>query len=149
MAGAGFSFTTRYRGMSRVLMNKVAIESIGLNSINKEMKWEAIWDTGATSSVITKKVIQELNLKPVSVGKALTPQGEYYPYCYYIDLTLPNRVTVKNLLVMEGQPACCDILIGMDVISQGDFAVTNHNGKTTFSFRMPSMSEIDFINYNK
>ena len=37
------------------------------------------------------------------------------------------------------------LLIGMDIIGLGDFAVTNANGKTTFSFRVPSVREIDFI----
>ena len=33
----------------------------------------------------------------------------------------------------------------MDIISRGDFAVTNKNGKTTYSFRMPSIEQIDFV----
>ena len=32
----------------------------------------------------------------------------------------------------------------MDIITQGDFAVTNHGGRTTFSFRCPSLQQIDF-----
>jgi hypothetical protein len=32
----------------------------------------------------------------------------------------------------------------MDVIGQGDFAVTNHRNETVFSFRIPSVSVIDF-----
>ncbi len=104
MASAGLCFTSRYKGTSLVLRNRVAIESNGCNSTNKEMKWGAIWDTGATRSVITKNVVEALNLKPVSVGRAATPQGEYNSYCYYIDLTLPNNVTIKDLLVMEDGP---------------------------------------------
>ncbi len=37
------------------------------------------------------------------------------------------------------------MLIGMDIISRGDFAVTNKDGKTTFSFRLPSVAKIDFV----
>ena len=33
----------------------------------------------------------------------------------------------------------------MDIISHGDFAVTNQNNKTTFSFRLPSTEDIDFV----
>jgi len=39
----------------------------------------------------------------------------------------------------------CDVLIGMDVITTGDLAITNHNGKTTFSFRVTPREEIDFV----
>ena len=31
-----------------------------------------------------------------------------------------------------------DVLIGMDVITKGDFVVSTVNGETTFSFRMPA-----------
>lgn len=33
----------------------------------------------------------------------------------------------------------------MDIIGQGDFAVTNYQGKTVFSFRMPAAECIDFV----
>jgi hypothetical protein len=38
-----------------------------------------------------------------------------------------------------------DILIGMDIITLGDFAVSNFEGVTKFSFRVPSLSHIDFV----
>jgi len=38
-----------------------------------------------------------------------------------------------------------DVLIGMDILGVGDFAVTHNNGKTTFSFCCPSRREIDFV----
>jgi hypothetical protein len=37
-----------------------------------------------------------------------------------------------------------DVLVGMDIINQGDFAVPNFDRKTTFTFRVPSISETDF-----
>lgn len=33
----------------------------------------------------------------------------------------------------------------MDIINQGDFVVSNYQGKTVFSFRMPSESVMDFV----
>jgi hypothetical protein len=38
-----------------------------------------------------------------------------------------------------------DVLIGMDIISRGDFALTHKEGKTVFSFRYPSLATIDFF----
>ena len=32
----------------------------------------------------------------------------------------------------------------MDIINQGDFSITNKDGITCMSFRVPSMHEIDF-----
>ena len=37
------------------------------------------------------------------------------------------------------------MLIGMDIISKGDFAVSNFDGNTVFTFRYPSNSEINFV----
>ena len=36
-------------------------------------------------------------------------------------------------------------LIGMDIINRGDFAVSNRDGATTFSFRIPSIESFDFV----
>lgn len=33
----------------------------------------------------------------------------------------------------------------MDIIKHGDFSITNINNKTTFSFRIPSTKEIDYV----
>ena len=45
----------------------------------------------------------------------------------------------------EGEGIAIRILIGMDIIKHGDFSITNVNGKTTFSFRTPSVKEIDYV----
>ena len=37
-----------------------------------------------------------------------------------------------------------DIIIGMDTITRGDLAITNQNGETWFSFRIPSQEHIEF-----
>lgn len=38
----------------------------------------------------------------------------------------------------------CDLIIGMDIITQGDFSITNLGGRTIFSFRIPSQHSIDY-----
>ena len=37
------------------------------------------------------------------------------------------------------------VLIGMDIITAGDFAVSNYNGTTMFSFRIPSQKKTDYV----
>ena len=143
----GNSFTTTYSTLSNILQNKVSV-SVPNKKIDENQEWTALWDTGATGTVITKSIVNSLNLTPVSVGSASTPQGTYAAYKYYIDLYLPNGVIFPRLLVMEGKPSGCDILIGMDVIGKGDFAVSNFQGKTVFSYRYPTLTTIDFVNYS-
>jgi hypothetical protein len=54
------------------------------------------------------------------------------PICFYA------------LKVTEGVLSGMDVLIGMDIISKGDFAVTTSLGETLFSFQIPSIYVIDF-----
>jgi hypothetical protein len=110
----------------------------------------ATWDTGATNTVITSKVVTELGLKPSGKVKVrgVGPAGtllEHDSDTYLVNILLPNNVAVMGVRVSENAVEGCDVLIGMDVITEGDLAITNHNGKTTFSFRMPPCDEIDFV----
>lgn len=38
----------------------------------------------------------------------------------------------------------CDLIIGMDIMTQGDLSLTNMEGRTVFSFRIPSLHVVDF-----
>ena len=57
---------------------------------------------------------------------------------------LPNKMKVANLLVSLGTMTAADMLIGMDVISMGDFKLIN-DGKTSFSIRTPSEGDVPFV----
>ena len=59
---------------------------------------------------------------------------------------LLNGIHVYNLKVTEGKlPDGVDMLIGMDIINLGDFAITHKNGGTVFSFQIPSTRHYDFV----
>ena len=64
---------------------------------------------------------------------------------FLVNLFLPNKVIFSGVRVTKGDIGDADILIGMDIISQGDFAVTNEGGITKFSFRTPSIKHIDYV----
>ena len=49
---------------------------------------------------------------------------------------LPNNLVVKGLQIGDGEFQDFDFLIGMDVISLGDFHLTN-DGNTVFKFVIP------------
>lgn len=64
---------------------------------------------------------------------------------YLVSIFLPNGVGVKDVTVTLAQLDDIDVLLGMDIIVNGDFVVTNHGGKTRWSFRLPSVGPIDFV----
>ena len=151
------SFTTSYKTLSNVLSNEVIIAEAFSPPKSKILsikdhnfkKFQAIWDTGATGSVITKKVAQELGLKPAGMVEVHTASDTKMANTYLVNIWLPNKVLVYNLVVIEGKiVGQCEVLIGMDIISKGDFAVTNYNGRTVFTFRFPSVGCIDFVKYS-
>ena len=104
----------------------------------------ALWDTGAWSSVITQKVVTALGLSPVDHVRACGVNGWYDAPVYIVDVTLPNKIKISNLLVSLGTMTAADMLIGMDVISMGDFKLIN-DGKTSFSIRTPSEGDAPFV----
>lgn len=58
---------------------------------------------------------------------------------------LPNGVVVQNVPVSQSEFAGGDVLVGMDIINTGDFAITHPNGQTKFTFRIPPQADIDFV----
>ena len=96
----------------------------------------ALWDTGATFSVISRGTASKLRLAPVDFSCAYTANGWYETPVYRIDVLLPNGIMVKGLRVSQSDLMVCDMLLGMDVISLGDFHLTN-DGNTVFKFVIP------------
>lgn len=148
------SFTTSYNGRARELKNKVLISrAFDPSLVKKEPtkhEYDAIWDTGATNCVISQKVINECDLKPIGMTKVYHAGGQDIREVYLINIYLPNKLCVTYVKPTIGiLPDGCDVLIGMDIIGKGDFAVTNKDGKTVFSFRFPSIECIDFVKNQK
>lgn len=108
-------------------------------------QYEAIWDTGATHTCITQKIVNELGLIQTGVTDIHTAGGPCQRPSYLINAVLRTNHEVQGLKVtLCDLHAHFDVLIGMDLITLGDMAVTNVNSQTTFTFRSPSQKEIDF-----
>lgn len=107
--------------------------------------FDAIWDTGATGPVITQKVVDSCGLVATGIAQVHGVHGVAECETFLVNVALPNNVMVTSVRVTKGDIAGADILIGMDIINEGDFAVTNHNSNTMFSFRTPSLEHIDFV----
>lgn len=108
---------------------------------------KALWDTGATNSCISTKVVQTLSLIPTGQKDIRTPSGKDTVNTYLVNITLPNNVVIPDIEVCDSQIGNqgLDLLVGMDIINQGDLSVTNFNGQTVFSFCTPSTRRIDYV----
>lgn len=106
----------------------------------------ALWDTGASSSAICSKIVSDLGLQPLRKIDVTHADGVSRKNLYKVNISLPNKFLIKNIEVIEADLVGnnFDALIGMDIITLGDFSITNVGQKTKFSFRIPSIKEIDY-----
>ena len=137
------AFVNEYPYISKVLVNTVIIRSDTLESTEI-----ALWDTGATGTCISKDVVTKLNLVPHGKQLMHTPSGFTIVNTYLVDIILPSNFVARDVVVSDSKIGDQGIgtLIGMDIITRGDFSVSNYNGKTVFTFRTPSQEKIDFTN---
>ena len=88
----------------------------------------AIWDTGATSSMISADLARALQLEPQGTVRVSGVHGVEDAKLYTISLIFNNGFSIDDLQVSEaGNNAGFDVLIGMDVISKGIFVVDGVN----------------------
>jgi hypothetical protein len=114
---------------------------MNLNS-NKKLKVRALWDTGATNTMVSKKVTNALSLKKTGEISVRSFAGEKNVNEYYLRLLLAGGFS-KDLQVLEmSEIIGADILIGMDIIGCGDFVFTikkEHNiSRAKIYFRSPA-----------
>jgi hypothetical protein len=106
----------------------------------------AIWDTGASSTCISPKISQALGLGAISMATIHAVGSSYDAPVCKIDVILPNGLVVVDVRAVEVRNIQgADMLIGMDIITTGDLAITNADNDTWFSFRFPSARQhIDY-----
>ena len=143
------AFTIRYNGRSLRLTSDVdifpAFDPPTTPSQPQGKRYQALFDTGATHSAVSPKVVADLQLTSIGARRVGVGGGELETTGHLVNIALPNKVlftmvSVAKVAILGG----ADALIGMDILGIGDFAVTHHLGKTTFSFCCPSRKEIDF-----
>jgi predicted aspartyl protease len=103
----------------------------------------ALWDTGAVVTCIKPKLKDKLNLQTFHIQASFTGVGgKVNPDAAIIDINLLCDAVIHDCLVyIIDFPGDADVLIGMDTINMGDFVVCNTDGKTSFSFVLPSLPE--------
>jgi predicted aspartyl protease len=146
------SFTaTHQNGLARELLSTCHVskaEQLDEGSPDADVyRTRAIWDTGATGCVITPELVNTVGLQPVGEVDVRGVGGKSRSKRYLLNIYLPNNVPVVGVsaTVADALAGDINVIIGMSVITQGDFAVTNEGGSTTFSFRVPSSDTIDFV----
>ncbi len=144
------ALTIPHNGITRVLSTECGIsDAISLLEIQQgkphpQVKnFMAVWDTGASSSAISQKVADALGLIQTGWGFSDTASGTVKVRKYGINIILPSNVGFPSVKVSCNNMKV-DVLIGMDIITRGDFCITNLNRQTKFTFQTPSTHSYDF-----
>ena len=107
------AFTVEYGGLVNSLITKVLVVSPFDKSKTIEIK--AIWDTGATHSVITDSVFKQLSLFAIDQTVVNGVNSRKTVPVTLIHIGLPNKFLIPNHRVTVCDIAGGDMLIGMDM----------------------------------
>jgi hypothetical protein len=146
---------TEHRGFFKLydrLTNKLVspVAMLPITATDKKLrtipvKISALWDTGATMSCIKPELINQFKMSLLPDNYSITASG--IGGSVRTDATVISIYLTENLII-EGCPVYItdfpgdtDLIIGMDIIGMGDFAVCNVDGKTSFSFAVPPFSD--------
>lgn len=100
----------------------------------------AVWDTGSTQTTIVADIVKELCLNPIGgiYGNTLGGQQKYQ--WSNVCVILGGGISVSGEMLCSDRCVsndCKKIILGMDIISLGDFSVKPSGGKTIMTFEVP------------
>lgn len=144
------AFTQKYTNLALRIVTEVGVSQAynpaqPPNPIPAIYKATALWDTGATNSVITSSLAAAVGLISIGTTRINHAGGISQSNTYLVNWVLPNNVQFYGVRVSECPDTDFGAIIGMDIISQGDFSLTNFNGQTCLSFRIPSRHQVDYV----
>lgn len=137
------AFTVPYNKETNALIVQARIFENG-----KSYETWGLIDTGSTKTAISQTVVDKLQLTVCGTNVTNTASGSDQVPCYMVSLIIQDAINVVcfEVELFEKYENGPDFLIGMDVISQGNLAITNYNGIKQISFEYPASGAIDFTN---
>lgn len=114
------------------------------------IKCTGIWDTGSEGCLISETLATKLKLTQIGIKRVIGVNIERISPEYVLNIFLPNGASFEVISALVGENIAEDeILLGMNIINKGDFAITNANQSTSMSYRTPSVVRINFENEYK
>ena len=129
---------------------EIVVLTVSTISGEKTIKALALWDTGASYTTISKAIIDKLGIEPTppmdDEGEPTTTANMRYLGTTSAKLQIGNISFPYSLFkVMDFDPEGAqhaagielpELLIGMDIISQGRFRVDSTSGETILTFEI-------------
>ena len=131
------AFDITFKGIPNVLVTDAMVYQPSFQKNTNGIVAKCIWDTGASHSCISHKIAKTLDLKPFDSRMVHGVNKSCEADIVLASIQLINGVVLVDIRFSVNDIPGGDILIGMDIISIGDFAISNGGGKTQFSFVYP------------
>ncbi len=112
------TYKNTYSKNQKLIKTKIGILT------NEGMRYvDALWDTGATSSLISQDLIDSFDFKKSEPIVTTSHRGKSCVDTYIVTLELPTGGKINNLRVLSGVYDELDfkIVIGLDIIKHCDF----------------------------
>ena len=141
------AFSRHYPDLAKSLSTEVQVCKQYSGKPEESITIRAIWDTGATSTVVSLDVAARIDL--VSVDKLSVYGVNSYTEVdvSIVSIILPNGIILRNKRITICKlPPMVDMLIGMDIILMGDLFICNADNRTLFSYALPPLPDkIDLV----
>lgn len=94
-----------------------------------------LWDTGATVTVISELLVHRLGLIPTDFMKVSGYDGRpQMRNVYKIDVVINDEIRFNRINAIDAPLITTDMLLGMDIIGEGDFHLTHEEDSLVLSF---------------
>ena len=139
------SLIYNFLSLQRRIITPVHIHNNFLEE-KKSAASNALWDTGASISAITPRLVKDLCLIPAGTVSIRGVTGSKDVEFVLVTIELPFGILRNNLKM-----AICDfsddigIILGMDIITLGDFKLLHGNDRTIFSFTSPPKNTLEAL----
>lgn len=142
-----YAFDAEYKKVVREITTPVSLFSSHISAEGKCVKTYAVWDTGATHSVLSPEIVKELGLLPIDSCLVRGINHDQISDIVVASISLTSNLLLTGKRFSVNDIPGADVLLGMDIITMGDFVINNADGQTLFSFVIPPFK--DKISFSK
>lgn len=148
---AHFAFTGRFPVFRNRIVSPLYVSSPDAGS-PVGVKVKAVWDTGASCSIVTRRVAEMLRLPQrggATLRGPLGSSGNVARSSARVMVALGSNSIPLDVVIadMAHSDIDCDVLLGLDFITLGDFTITHDGELLAMSFTYPPADiPVDYCN---